>query len=122
DDDDNDGLTDADESGYGTDPLLFDSDGDGFGDGDEVALGYNPTSPASTPEWGDLNGDGTVNAADVLIASRAVLETLELTAEQEIVAIIAPLVDGEPQPVAGRSIGVQDLLLIQRKATGDAVF
>ena len=122
DDDDNDGLTDADESGYGTDPLLFDSDGDGFGDGDEVALGYNPSSPASTPEWGDLNGDGTVNAADVLIASRAVLETLELTAEQEIVAIIAPLVDGEPQPVAGRSIGVQDLLLIQRKATGDAVF
>ncbi|MCK4705380.1 MAG: S8 family serine peptidase, partial [Gammaproteobacteria bacterium] len=35
-DDDNDGLSDADEAIYGTDPLLSDTDGDGLNDGDEV--------------------------------------------------------------------------------------
>ena len=41
-DDDNDGLTDADEATYGTDPLNPDTDGDGVSDADEVAAGTNP--------------------------------------------------------------------------------
>jgi len=41
-DSDNDGLTDKDETIYGTDPEKADTDGDGFSDGDEVKNGYNP--------------------------------------------------------------------------------
>ncbi|WP_206483423.1 Ig-like domain-containing protein [Thalassotalea sp. G2M2-11] len=41
-DDDNDGLSDADEQTNGTNPLIADTDGDGVSDGDEVANGTNP--------------------------------------------------------------------------------
>lgn len=41
-DQDQDGLTDALETVYGTDPNKADTDGDGFKDGDEVEKGYNP--------------------------------------------------------------------------------
>ncbi|MFH1099243.1 MAG: hypothetical protein V1723_05010 [Candidatus Uhrbacteria bacterium] len=41
-DSDSDGLSDADELRYGTDPQNPDSDGDGYRDGDEVRDGYNP--------------------------------------------------------------------------------
>jgi hypothetical protein len=41
-DSDNDGLTDVDETKYGTDANNPDSDGDGYLDGDEVQNGYNP--------------------------------------------------------------------------------
>lgn len=39
---DGDGLTDALERHYGTDPLNPDTDGDGYNDGVEVQAGYNP--------------------------------------------------------------------------------
>jgi 6-phosphogluconolactonase (cycloisomerase 2 family) len=42
DDDDNDGLKDADEPAFGTDPLVADADGDGLGDGGEKAAGTDP--------------------------------------------------------------------------------
>lgn len=41
-DDDNDGLTNAQEVLYGTNPNKKDSDGDGYWDGEEVKNGYNP--------------------------------------------------------------------------------
>lgn len=41
-DSDNDGLTDFEESYYGTDSTNPDSDGDGYLDGEEVQNGYNP--------------------------------------------------------------------------------
>ncbi len=41
-DTDKDGLSDAIESFYGTDPLKPDTDGDGYPDGEEVNSGYNP--------------------------------------------------------------------------------
>lgn len=44
-DSDADGLTDAEEERYGTDPMNPDTDGDGYSDGDEVASGYNPNGP-----------------------------------------------------------------------------
>jgi hypothetical protein len=49
DDDDNDGLSDVQEAGLGTDPLLADTDGDGFDDGVEVAAGTDPLDPAEFP-------------------------------------------------------------------------
>ncbi|MEX0649550.1 MAG: hypothetical protein WD200_00950 [Candidatus Andersenbacteria bacterium] len=42
-DDDNDGLTNADEALWGTARTNPDTDGDGFLDGDEVAANHNPT-------------------------------------------------------------------------------
>ena len=42
---DHDGLTNAQEQLYGTDPQNPDSDNDGYLDGEEVANGYNPLGP-----------------------------------------------------------------------------
>lgn len=44
-DEDADGLTNADEERYGSNPFLADSDADGYNDGDEVKNGYNPAGP-----------------------------------------------------------------------------
>ncbi len=49
-DTDHDGLSDADEVKYGTDPTNPDTDGDGYLDGDEVKNGYNPLGEGSLPE------------------------------------------------------------------------
>lgn len=43
-DDDGDGLSDADEASAGTDPLDPDTDGDGISDADEVAAGTDPVN------------------------------------------------------------------------------
>lgn len=44
-DTDKDGLTDAEEAIFSTNPSSQDSDGDGFIDGQEVKLGYHPNGP-----------------------------------------------------------------------------
>ncbi len=46
-DSDGDGIPDADEARYGTDPNNPDTDGDGLGDGVEVLAGTDPTNPRS---------------------------------------------------------------------------
>ncbi len=74
-DKDGDGFADG-ELDYGTDPNLVDTDGDQLSDTLEVDLGSNPLSAGSWPAIadGDLaplgNPDGSVNAADLLIAER----------------------------------------------------
>jgi len=45
-DSDQDGLSDAEEKIYGTDPQNADTDGDGYSDGVEVKTGYDPLKPA----------------------------------------------------------------------------
>ena len=44
-DTDGDGLTDAEEARYKSDPKKADTDADGFSDGEEVRNGYNPAGP-----------------------------------------------------------------------------
>jgi len=104
-DDDNDGLTDSEESTLGTDPLLDDTDGDGLSDGaevdthgtdplladtdddglsdsEEVSLGMNP----SASNRGDLAPysmpNGTLNIADVLVMNRILLGDITATATE----------------------------------------
>jgi Bacterial TSP3 repeat len=48
-DSDGDGLLDADEAAFGTDPGFADSDGDGWLDGDEVSIGTDPLDVGSFP-------------------------------------------------------------------------
>ncbi|MBU1130701.1 fibronectin type III domain-containing protein [Patescibacteria group bacterium] len=44
-----DGLTNAQEQQYNTDPIKADTDGDGYIDGIEVSHGYNPNGPGKIP-------------------------------------------------------------------------
>jgi len=60
-DDDNDGLTDDEETGtHGTDPLVADSDNDGVNDGDEIINGTDPLDPTN----GDSDNDGVPDSVD----------------------------------------------------------
>jgi len=54
---DDDGLTNAQEYQYGTNPNNPDSDGDGISDLDEINNGTDPRSP-------DTDGDGTIDSQD----------------------------------------------------------
>ena len=57
-DSDNDGLTDRQESEFGTDPNSRDSDGDGLSDGDEVLIhGSDPLNP-------DTDGDSVIDGEE----------------------------------------------------------
>jgi hypothetical protein len=76
-------------------------------------------APAFMPD-GDLNSDGAVNAADVLLAMRIATGDLTPTAEQLVRGDVAPLVSGSPAPDG--QINAGDVLLIQRKALGEIIF
>lgn len=107
---------------YNTDPLNPDTDGDGFKDGVEVQYGSDPLDPAAIPDlvFGDINGDGVVDLADVLLMRRIVLHGVVPTPAQRLHGDVAPLVDGRPQPDGALDSG--DLLLIQRKVLGEVLF
>lgn len=122
---DSDGLSDfqevardADATGFDpdadTNPLLFDTDGDGFGDGMEDAAGYDPLQASSTPVWGDINDDRSVDTADVLLATCGALGTCALDSAQLARGNVAPLVDGVPSPPLEDEFNGADLLLILR--------
>lgn len=82
-DEDNDGLTTAEERFYNTDPALADTDKDGFKDGEEVRAGYDPLGPGkldtdndgfpdpdersfgSDPANPDTDGDGYNDGAEI---------------------------------------------------------
>jgi subtilisin family serine protease len=138
-DDDNDGLSDTDESSIGTDPLDADSDDDGITDYNETLydgiMGYNPatdTNPLSANTDGDAYPDGTdpvptlynyedgnvapygspdseTNAGDLLVCMQLVLGIKQVTNLELAHADLYP--DGAPDGV----ITLSDyLLLLQR--------
>jgi len=128
-DTDGDGLSDYDEAAWNgiptsytlradLNPLSDDSDGDGFNDGMEVASGYSPLNSADFPVWGDINNDRRVDAADMLIASRAMHGLVALTSGELARCNVAPLVNGKPETLYNGDCDIADLLLIQRKAIG----
>lgn len=76
-------------------------------------------APAYAPD-GDLNGDGVVNGADILLVTRIATGNLTPSAEQAIRGDVAPLVGGLPAPDG--QIDAGDVLVIQRKALGAISF
>ncbi len=128
-DSDDDGLSDGFEvnylaappdtysAGQDTDPLDPDTDGDGFLDGMELAAGHDPLFAGDAPLWGDTDGNGLVNAADVLLLTRALLGLTMLDDEQKARVDIAPVVAGVPLPdnqlTAGDLVVVEQILLGQ---------
>jgi hypothetical protein len=113
--------TDTDGDGIGNN-ADSDDDGDGFSDSTEVTLGYDPLDVLDAPEWGDVNNDGLVNAADVLLVSREALGDPVLNAAQQEVGRVAPLVNGQPAPQPGVALAAPDVQLITRKALGEVSF
>lgn len=61
-DQDRDGLSDAKEHIFGTDPEKFDTDGDGFSDGEEIVDGFDPT----------LGGNARIEDSETLMANLTV--------------------------------------------------
>jgi len=134
-DTDGDGVRDYEEVDWGGDPLTYvegedlnplatDTDADGFGDGMEIAADHDPLDNTDSPMWGDINDDGAVNAADVLMATRDVLGLIDLTDAESVRGNLAPLANGAPQypPVGSPDLDLPDLLLIQRKALGEVSY
>ena len=132
-DTDDDGLTDYEElawdgnalvytSAQDTDPLNADTDGDSIKDGTETLAETDPLDSMDLLVWGDINNNGIVNAADVLMATRAALGLVTLTNPQLARGNVAPLVGGMPTSAADDDFNVADLLLITGKATGSLSF
>ena len=123
-DSDDDGLTDGFEVNYDpsppdtysfgldTDPLNPDTDNDGFKDGMEIAAGHDPLLGGDAPVWGDTDDSGVVNAADIVLLTRAVLGLITLEDDQKVRVDIAPVVAGVPAPDNKVTLG--DLLVVER--------
>ena len=111
-DDDNDGLSDLVEQGLGTNPLISDSDGDNVSDLLEVEAGTNPLLNTSFPilHNGDVNGDGQINLADLLIASKLLLRQQTATPLQFARLDVAPQVSGVAMPDGQFNLG--DILVL----------
>jgi len=129
-DSDGDGLIDSieDSNGNGifdpgeTDPLNPDTDGDGFTDGEEVSAGTDPLDDTSFPivADGDVNGDGQVDVADLLLAMQILQGQHIPTPAEEARMDVAPLVGGVPMPDGEINLG--DYVVLQRKVIGEISF
>ena len=82
---------------------------------DPTITAANATQTPVTAD-GDLNDDGVVDGADVLIATRIILGIITATPDQQLHMDVAPLVGGVPMSDGVLNAG--DLLLIERKALG----
>ena len=113
-----DGDVDTYSFGLDTDPLNPDTDGDNVMDGTEALGGSDPLNDVSVLVWGDVDGTGSVDVADVLLATRAALGVMTLNSAQLARGNVAPLVGGVPDSSPDDEFTVADLLLITGKATG----
>lgn len=131
-DSDNDGLDDGAEVNYSdtpldtytpdqdTNPLDSDTDRDGFKDGMEIDAGHDPLNAIDSPAWGDTDGNGVVNAADILKLTRALMDLETLSTAEMARADIAPVIAGVPTPDGELTVG--DLTVVQQILLGVATY
>jgi hypothetical protein len=126
-DSDGDNLTDYFEVNYDGDaanytpgadlnPLRVDTDGDGSNDDVEIAANTDPLFDPSATADGDINADGVVNTADLILGYQMAMGLLTPYANQLVHGDVAPLIAGTPSPDG--EINLADVLLIQRKLLG----
>jgi hypothetical protein len=96
-DSDQDGLSNAEEKIYGTDPYNADTDGDGYTDGEEVKSGYDPLKPAPGDKLPVAQDDQTAqdNITNAQVTSSAISATSTAS---------TPSTDSQTPSVAGTSI------------------
>jgi hypothetical protein len=110
------------DSGDNANAATVDADGnhrprDGSGLGQAVVdIGAYEYVPDAAGVYGDINGDGVVDAADVLLAERTVLNLYTLSSSQFQRADVAPRVAGMPAPDG--KFNVADVLVIVQLAQG----
>jgi subtilisin family serine protease len=134
-DDDNDGTpdtidafplnpnedTDTDSDGVGNNADI-DDDGDGYSDVLEVTVGTDPLDDNSTflDVAGDINGDGHINAGDLVLGVRILTGLHIATAPEHARFDIGPLSGGLPMPDGSSNAG--DYLVLQRLVSGSISF
>jgi hypothetical protein len=135
DDDDNDGTpdttdafpldpsedTDTDSDGIGNNADT-DDDGDGYSDVLEVTVGTDPLDDQSTflDVAGDINGDGQINAGDLVLGMRILTGLHIPTVPEQARFDIAPLSGGLPIPDGNNNAG--DYLILQGLVSGSISF
>jgi hypothetical protein len=108
-DDDNDGLSDADELLAGTHRLNTDSDFDGVIDGDD----QYPMNPLESGIIGDVDGNTLIEIADLLLLQQGITGKITLTTQQFYRADVYPAGAGDDALDAADLISLQTTLLTQ---------
>jgi hypothetical protein len=135
DDDDNDGTldttdafpldssedTDTDSDGIGNNADTDDDD-DGYSDDLEVTVGTDPLDNQSTflDVAGDINGDGQINAGDLVLGMRILIGLHIPTVPEQARFDIAPLSGGLPMLDGNNNAG--DYLILQGLVSGSISF
>jgi hypothetical protein len=98
----------------GTATITATYDGDPNNAGGSTQTAYSETvTPTHT---GDINGDGVVNAGDLLVAEQIAFGTAAASTDELARGDVGPLSNDVPAP-DGR-IDIRDVLIIERKVLG----
>lgn len=125
-DSDQDGLSDAEEKTYGTDPQIADTDGDGYSDGTEINAGYDPLKAATVSGGDKLSPTNNLSAPIAVTESSAPNLTDTLT--QKITTLTNDIDPNNPtiaidqiKTLVSDSLSAQDTDLILPEIPDDTI-
>ncbi len=108
-DSDQDGLSDAEEKAYGTDPRAADTDGDSYSDGIEVKSGYDPLKPAPGDKLVQEE-TATVSApAPTVLGATTDEDNLTQKVSEKMTALIEEKQNAGTDPTTEPAISVADV-------------